>query len=109
VDSAAEVGDEPQDEREHKADEQAGGQGEIEGSVFATMDDVAREMPEAEGKPGVTREAAVEIEQSAGKHQDAAENEKHAADFTEKVHSKVHSEVAKTATRIALFSLRWIG
>jgi len=56
---AAEVREEPEEQGKCCAEDQAGDDREIEGGVFAAMDDVAGELSEAE------REFATEIEESA--------------------------------------------
>jgi len=50
--------------------------------VFATVDDVARQAAEAEG------EFAAEVEKTADKDEEAAENEESAAEFADGVHGK---------------------
>ncbi len=47
---AAEIGDEPQDYGEDDADHEAGDDGEVEGGVFAAVDDVAGQAAETEGE-----------------------------------------------------------
>ena len=71
--SATEVGDEPEDESQANAEEDGSGDWEVEGGVFAAMDDVAGEAAEAEG------EFAREIEEGAGGDEDGAEDEESAA------------------------------
>ena len=56
---AAEVREEPEEQGKCCAEDEAGDDREIEGGVFAAMDDVAGELSEAE------REFATEIEESA--------------------------------------------
>lgn len=56
---SAEMGEKPEEERKGKAENETGDDGEIEGGVFAAVDDVAGETAEAEG------EFAAEIEKSA--------------------------------------------
>jgi hypothetical protein len=55
---AAEVREEPEEKGKCCAEDEAGEDGEIEGGVFAAMDDVAGEFSEAK------RELATEIEKS---------------------------------------------
>ena len=50
AESAAEMGEEPEKQREKGAEEQAGSDGKVEGGVFATMDDVAGEFSKAKGE-----------------------------------------------------------
>lgn len=49
---AAEVGEEPKEERNHGAEEKASDDGEVKGCVFAAVHDVAGQAAEAEGKLG---------------------------------------------------------
>jgi hypothetical protein len=56
---AAEMGEEPEENGKCCAEDEAGDDREIEGGVFAAMDDVAREFSEAK------RELPTEIEKSA--------------------------------------------
>jgi hypothetical protein len=56
---AAELGEKPEEQREAKAEDEAGNDGEIEGGVFTAVDDVAREFTEAEGEFGA------EVQESA--------------------------------------------
>ena len=48
--SAAEVVDQPQDEANADADDEAGDDREIKGAVFAAVDDVSGETSESQGK-----------------------------------------------------------
>jgi hypothetical protein len=77
---SAEMGEKPEEERKCEAEDEAGDDGEIEGGVFAAVDDVAGKFAEAEGK------FATEIEKSAKDDKKAAEKEQSAAEFTEGVH-----------------------
>ncbi len=79
---AAEVGEEPEEEREGGAEEETRDDGEVEGGVFAAMDDVAGETAEAEGK------FSAEVEESAGENEETAENKKRAAELAEGIHGK---------------------
>ncbi len=76
------MGVEPEEQRESGAENEAGDDGKVEGGVFATVDDVARQTAEAQGEP------AAKIEESAEEDQEDAENEEHAAEFTERVHER---------------------
>ena len=71
----AEMGEKPEQERKGEAENEAGDDGEIEGGVFAAVDDVAGETAEAEG------EFAAEIEKRAEDDKKAAEKEQSAAEF----------------------------
>jgi hypothetical protein len=83
---AAEVGEEPENERKDKAEDQASHDGEIEGGVFAAVDDVARKSSEAE------REFAAEEQKSTDDGQEAAEVEQRTAEFAERIHESIIEE-----------------
>jgi hypothetical protein len=55
--------------------------------VFAAVDDIAGKLSETEG------EFATEIEKRADKNQEAAEEEKHTAEFAKRVHSRIILEM----------------
>jgi hypothetical protein len=74
------VGDEPEEERVSGADEEAGDNGKVKRGVLAAVDDVPGKPSEAE------REFASEIENSADKDHEAADEEKRASEFAERVH-----------------------
>jgi hypothetical protein len=77
---AAEVGEEPEEQREAEAEDEARGDGEVKRGGFAAMDDVAGETAEAE------REFSAEIEKSADKCQERGNDEECAAEFTQRIH-----------------------
>jgi len=79
---AAEMGEEPEEERKAKAEEEACDDGEIESGVLAAVDDVAGKAAEAK------RELAAEVEKSADKDEEGAENEESAAEFTDGIHQR---------------------
>src|SRR5713226_6816974 len=79
---AAEIGEEPQDERENDPNREAGDDGEVEGGVFAAVDDVAGEAAEAEG------ETCAEVEQGADDDDYGAEDQQEAAEVAERVHER---------------------
>jgi len=74
------VGNEPEKEGEGEAEDEAGDDGKIEGGVFATVDDVAGQLTEAE------RQFSAEVKKSADEDKQNAENKKSAAEFAERVH-----------------------
>ena len=76
------MGEEPEEERKAKAEEEAGDDGEIESGVLAAVDDVAGKAAEAK------RELAAEIKKSADEDEEAAEEKKGAAEFAERVHGE---------------------
>ncbi len=73
---------EPKEQRESGAEDETGNDGEIERSVLAAVDNVARQAAEAQ------RELAAEVKESAENDQEDAENEEHAAKFAEGVHER---------------------
>jgi hypothetical protein len=79
---AAEVREEPIEKRKGETENEAGDDGEIESGVLAAMDDVAGETAEAEG------EFTAEIEESADEDEETAQEKKHAAEFTERIHKQ---------------------
>ena len=72
----------PEEERKAEAEDKAGDDREVEGGVFAAVDDVAGEAAEAQW------EFSAEVKQSANKDQEDAENEEGAAEFAEGFHGK---------------------
>jgi len=78
--SAAEAGEEPEEERECNAEEEASDDGKVERGVLAAVDDVAGEAAQAEG------ELVTEVKKSAKKNEESSEEEKRAAEFAERVH-----------------------
>jgi hypothetical protein len=86
--SATKMREEPEEEREDSAEEEAGDDREVEGSVFAAVDDVAWKFSEAEGK------FSGEVEKSADKDEKAAEEEENAAEFAKRVHPRILPEAA---------------
>jgi hypothetical protein len=76
------VGEEPKQERETEAENEAGDDREVEVGVFAAVDDVAREAAEAKGK------FSAEVKQSTNENEEAAENQQGAAEFAEGIHGK---------------------
>ena len=77
---AAEVGEKPEEQAQTDAEEQAGDNREVESSVFAAMDNVAGEFSQAE------REFHTKIKKCAQENEEAAEEEKCAAEFAKRVH-----------------------
>jgi hypothetical protein len=75
------MSEEPEEERKTEAEEEAGEDREVEGGVFAPVDDVAREAAEAQ------REFSAEVKKSAHNDEESTENEKGAAEFAEGIHS----------------------
>jgi hypothetical protein len=86
---AAEAGEEPEEKRKSGAENEASDDGEIEGGVFAAVDDVAGKFPEAEGEFGA------EVKQGAEDDEDEAEQEKGAAEIAKRVHGNIIGEGAR--------------
>jgi hypothetical protein len=74
------VGEEPKQERETEAEEEAGDDGEVEGGMFAAVDDVAGEAAEAQ------RQLSAEVKKSTHNDEESTENEKGATEFAERIH-----------------------
>ena len=85
--SAAEVVEEPEEEREGGAEKEAGDDREVKSRVFAAMQDVAGEAAEMEG------EFATEKEKSACEDEEATEEKKSAAEFARGVHGGIVAEI----------------
>ena len=79
-----EMGEEPEQQAQSEAEENAGDDGKVERSVFAAIDDVAGQAADAEGQ------AAAEVQEGADDGEQAAEKEQGAAEFAERLH-KNHS------------------
>ena len=84
--------DEPKKDRQRDADDDAGNDRKVEGSVFAAVHDVPGQFSKAEG------ELAAEIEESTDEKQEAAEEKKRAAKFAERIHEVILSEAASHPT-----------
>jgi hypothetical protein len=78
---AAEVGEEPDDERKTQAEHKASHDREIKCGVLAAIDDVAGKFSEAEG------ELSAEEQKSTDDDKEAAQEEKSAAEFAEMIHN----------------------
>ena len=80
------MGEEPKEKREGEAENETSHDGEIEGGVFAAVDDVA-------GKSAKTkREFAREIKKRAEEDKESAEAEKHAAKIANRIHESIIEE-----------------
>jgi hypothetical protein len=77
------VREEPEEEREGGAKKEAGDDREVEGGVFATVDDVAGKTAESERKP------PAKIKKSAQNDDESTENEERAAKFAKGVHGGI--------------------
>jgi len=76
------VGEEPEEQAQADAKEQAGNDWKIECGVFAVVNDVAGKFSQAK------REFCTEIKKCAQEDEEAAEEEKCAAEFAERIHEK---------------------
>lgn len=74
--------EEPKEQREDEAEDQAGDDGEVESGVLAAMNDVAGKTAEPE------REFATKIKKGAHKHKKSSENNNNAAEFAQWVHGE---------------------
>jgi hypothetical protein len=74
------VGEEPEEEREPDAQDEAGEDREVERGVFAAMDDVTGEAAE------VQREFSAEVQKSADEGKECTHKEECAAEFAEGIH-----------------------
>jgi hypothetical protein len=80
------MGEEPEEERKYHAEYEARDDGKVESGMFTAMDDVAGEFAEAEWEFGA------EVEKSADDYEDDAEQEKSAAEVTERIHKSIIKE-----------------
>ena len=76
------MGEEPEEEGEGGTEYEAGDNWKIKSGVFAAANDVTGEATKAE------RELAAEVEKSADKDEEGAENEESAAEFTDRIHQR---------------------
>jgi hypothetical protein len=81
--SAAEVGDEPEEERNAEAEDKARNDRKVKCGVFTVADDIAGKFSQAEGK------FSAEVEKSANEDEEATEKKKGAAEFAERVHDQI--------------------
>ena len=82
-DSAAELVDDPKNQTEEHADDQARDQREVESAVLASMDDVAGQAAEAE------RQFAAEIQECANGDENRAKDEYGAAELLNRFHRAI--------------------
>jgi hypothetical protein len=85
--SAAELIDDPENQAEKDADDDAGDQREVEGGALAAMDDVAGQAAEAKGKFGP------EIEEGADNDEKGAEDEQGASELLSGLHGPIVAPV----------------
>lgn len=72
--------DEPEENREHDADDKASHDRKVERGVFAAVNDVTGESAQPK------RNFAAEVEESADQDEDRAEEKKRAAEFAKGIH-----------------------
>ena len=72
--------DEPEEQSKGRAEEQTGDDGEIEGGMFALVDNVTGKAAEAQG------EFTAEVEKRAYDDEEPAENKKGAAKLADRIH-----------------------
>jgi len=83
-----EAGKKPEEKTERDAEKQASDDGKVKGGVLTTVNDVARELAEAEG------EFATEVKKGAEKNEYRTQGEESAAKFTKGFHSGILREAA---------------
>jgi hypothetical protein len=89
----------PEEERNGGAEEKASDDREVEGGVFAAMNDIAGETAEAEGQ------FTAKVKKSAYNGEEAAENKESAPEFAKGVHRRILPQEANRSflRRILLF------
>lgn len=92
---AAEVGDEPEQERERDAEEQTGDDGKVKRGVFAAVDDVAGQFSQPEWK------LIAEVEKSADKNEESSKEHKGPAKIAERIHKVILPEAANESFKQA--------
>jgi hypothetical protein len=80
------VGEKPEKKREDRAEEQASNDGKVKGGVLAAVDDVAGEFSKTKG------ELATEIKETAYEREQPRQEEKGAAEFSERIHDWILPE-----------------
>ena len=99
----AEMRNEPEEEREHETYDKAGNDRKVERGVFAAVDDVAGQFPQAE------RELVAKIQKSADQNEERAKKEERAAEFTERIHEVILPEGAnKSVVRPASITTTYL-
>jgi hypothetical protein len=83
------MGEKPEENREGCAEHKAGDDREIEGRVFAAVDDVAGKLSEAKG------EFCDEVQKGADEDEKAPEEEENAAEFAKRFHPRILPEAAE--------------
>jgi hypothetical protein len=84
---APEMGEEPEEQRKSKAEEEAGGDREIESGVLTAVEDIAGEFSKAKG------ESAVEIQHRASDDHHGAKQHQESAEIARWIHSWIVLEI----------------
>jgi hypothetical protein len=79
---------EPEEQRERGAEQEACNDREIKRGVFAAMNDVARETAEAQGK------FPAEVKKSADNREQGTKEEKSPAEFAKRFHNRILPQAA---------------
>ena len=74
------AGEEPQEQAETHAEQDAGRQGKVKRGMLALVNNVSRQVAQAE------RELAAEVEESADERKDTCYNEQRPAEFSQWIH-----------------------
>jgi hypothetical protein len=96
------MGEDPEEEGKYRAEHEAGDDWEVKSGMFAAMDDVAGKFTEAEGEFGA------EVEKSADEYEDDAEQEKSAAEVTERIHKSSIEEAAHRPRAVREFPFHYL-
>ena len=89
--------DEPEENREHDADDKASHDRKVERGVFAAVNDVTGESAQPK------RNFAAEVEESADQDEDRAEEKKRAAEFAKGIHWIILLEGANKAAKQTVY------
>lgn len=85
--------DEPEKQRNNDADNQAGDDWEVERSVFAAVNDVARQLSQAKWK------FVPPIKESTNQGEEPSEEDKRAAEFAQRVHLRQFYSIQQRSLR----------
>lgn len=78
--------DEPEEDGEHNADDETGHDGKVERSVFAAVDDVARQFSQAEWQ------LVPEIKKETHQDEEPSEEDQRTAEIAKRVHKAILPE-----------------
>jgi hypothetical protein len=102
--SAPEMIDQPEEEREAQAEEEASDNWEIEGSVLTSVNDITRKTAEAKWY------FAPKIEKSADERQESTQEEEGTAKFAKGVHKlSVEEEINEAKKVLRPYKRVWLG